>query len=118
MTTSPLRCNMPNMGGFSPSSVPGCVCPAAFAVFLDVPGERQLSLMRMKSTFADQLCVAMRTMRAIRPADFAHFFVAFPLVYQVVNLEKQIVILTWVRDKGLQNLDKLTLFGIISIIGN
>jgi len=72
----------------------------------------------MKSTFADQLGVAMQTLHAIRPADFAHFFVAYPLVYQVVNLEKHIVILTWVRDNELQNLDKSTLYGINSIIGN
>ena len=52
-----------------------------------------VSLMVMKAAFVDQLGVAMRTMDAVRPADFAHFFVAFLLVNQVVNLEQPALIL-------------------------
>lgn len=53
-----------------------------------------VSLMGMKAAFAHLLGIAMRTVDAVRPADFAHFFVAFLLVNQVVDLEKHPPILS------------------------
>ena len=53
-----------------------------------------VSLMGMKAAFTNELGAAMRTVNALRPADFAHFFVAFLIVDQVVNVEKHALILS------------------------
>jgi len=46
-----------------------------------------VSLMRMKTTLVDQLGVAIRAANPFGPAHLAHFFIAFLLVYQVINME-------------------------------
>jgi hypothetical protein len=52
-----------------------------------------VSLMSMKAAFTDPLRLAKRAVNALRPADFADFFVTLMFVNQVMNLEKHALIL-------------------------